>query len=92
MNNKKIQQIKKDGFFLVFVVLAVSGGIIYVAYDNLDESNVHWYSHEEDKMVSGPSPSFQDLFPIILPILIIDILFVVLIYWVTLKRLEKIKN
>jgi hypothetical protein len=92
MEDKKIQQLKTDGMFLIVVILAVSIVIVYVAYANLDESGTSWYDREKDAMVSEPPPSFQELLPIILPILIIDILFVLLIYWITLKRIEKHKN
>ena len=91
MKSRRILQIINEGIFLSFVVVVLSVAIFYIAYDNLDESGITWYDNEKQEMVTNPPPEFQELLPFLLPLVILDIFLILMIYWLTLRKIEKRK-
>jgi hypothetical protein len=88
MMTNKITNIRRQGFFLFFLIAFLGLSLLWVIYiiieDSLRHGNVLFGIQAVENM-----PSFLPLF---LMFLIVSFLFILCIYWVILKRTGKIKK
>ena len=87
--SKRVRQIISEGILLGFVVVVLSAGIFLIKYDSMDKSGYIEFDAEKQEEIRNPPPSLQELLPIILPIVIIDILLILGIYRITLRKIKK---